>query len=127
MLEILIAHAELALFSGGLATTDMTISVGPLFGVTVTTKCCTYTVSLQYLCINNAIQYGMPRGKPKLKTVSMTLRVEPRVKIAAELAAKRDRRSLTNFIEVLVLEYCESIGIDPDSFHSEEIDNAEDA
>jgi hypothetical protein len=53
----------------------------------------------------------MPKGKLKLKTVSMTLRVEPRVKAAAEQAAKRVRRSVTNFIEVLVLEHCESVGI----------------
>lgn len=56
----------------------------------------------------------MPRGKPKLKTEVMSLRVEARVKNAAEVAAKRNRRSLTNFIEVLVLDYCESVGIDPD-------------
>jgi hypothetical protein len=31
----------------------------------------------------------MPKGKLKLKTVSMTLRVEPRVKAAAELTAKQ--------------------------------------
>jgi len=68
----------------------------------------------------------MPKGKPKLKTVSMTFRVEPRVKKAAEVAAKRVRRSLTNFFEVLVLEHCESVGIDPDLLHSEEIKNAED-
>ena len=69
----------------------------------------------------------MPEGKPKPTTVSMTFRVGPRVKKAAEVAAKRDRRSLTNFIEVLVLEHCESVGIDPDLLHSEEIKNAEDA
>lgn len=56
----------------------------------------------------------MPKGKPKLKTVSLTLRVEPHVKAAAEIAAKRVRRSVTSFIEVLVLEYCESVGIDPE-------------
>ncbi len=54
----------------------------------------------------------MPRGKPKLKTATMTLRVSPRVKAAAERAAERDRRSVTNFIEVLILDYCDSIGID---------------
>lgn len=50
----------------------------------------------------------------------MTLRVAPRVKMAAEFAANRDRRSLTNFIEVLVLDYCESEGIDPDTLHPKE-------
>lgn len=53
----------------------------------------------------------MPKGKPKLKTELITIRVEPRVKKAAEIAAQRNRRSLTNFIEVLVLDYCEAAGI----------------
>lgn len=56
----------------------------------------------------------MPKGKQKLKTELITLRVEPRIKRLAELAAKRDRRSLTNFIEGLVLEYCEASGINLD-------------
>ncbi len=53
----------------------------------------------------------MPKGKPKLKTELITIRVEPRIKKAAEIAAQRNRRSLTNFIEVLVLDYCEAAGI----------------
>lgn len=54
----------------------------------------------------------MPRGKPKLKTAVMTLRVDPQVKAVAELAAQRDRRSVTNLIEVLILAHGESLGID---------------
>lgn len=54
----------------------------------------------------------MPLGKPKLKTAIMNLRVEPRIKSAAEKAAKKAHRSVTSLIEVLVLEYCEKIGID---------------
>jgi hypothetical protein len=41
----------------------------------------------------------------------MTLRVEPRVKTAAERAAIHDRRSVTSLIEVLVLRHCEAIGV----------------
>lgn len=55
----------------------------------------------------------MPRGKPRIKTAVMTLRVEPMVKRFAELAAKHERRSVTSLIEVLVLKYCEQIGIQP--------------
>eukprot|EP01038_Epipyxis_sp_PR26KG_P018675 gene18675-26409_t len=62
----------------------------------------------------------MPKGKLKLKTVSMTLRVEPRVKAAAEQAAKRVRRSVTNFIEVLTsrsknkpIQILENLNTDP--------------
>lgn len=36
----------------------------------------------------------------------MQLRVPPQLKAAAEVAAKRDHRSLTGFIEVLILNYC---------------------
>lgn len=57
----------------------------------------------------------MPKGKPKIKTALLTLRVEPLVKIAVELAAKRDRRSVTSLIEVLILNYCERSGIDTNS------------
>ena len=68
----------------------------------------------------------MPKGKLKLKTVSMTLRVEPRVKAAAEQAAKRVRRSVTNFIEVLVLEHCESVGINHELHNAQEDSHVED-
>lgn len=54
----------------------------------------------------------MPPGKPKIKTAVMTLRVDPIVKAAAERAAKNDRRSLTNFIETLVVDYCKKNRID---------------
>lgn len=62
----------------------------------------------------------MPRGKPKLKTETMTLRVAPQVKFAAELAAKRDRRSVTNFIEVLILNHCDAVGIKSDAMTPKE-------
>lgn len=55
----------------------------------------------------------MPRGKPKIKTAVMTLRVDPMVKVAAEIAAKQDHRSVTNLIEVLILNHCEHLGIKP--------------
>ena len=54
----------------------------------------------------------MPIGKPKVKTAIMNLRVEPKIKVAAETAAKLTRRSLTSFIEVLVLDYCKKEGIE---------------
>lgn len=51
----------------------------------------------------------MPRGRPKKKTAVITLRVDPKVKAAAESAAERDHRSLTSFIEVLILEHCDAL------------------
>lgn len=57
----------------------------------------------------------MPKGKPKLKTAVMTIRVEPKVKEVAELAAQQDRRSVANLIEVLVLAHGKTLGIEPES------------
>lgn len=53
----------------------------------------------------------MPRGKPKIKTATITLRVDPQIKTIAELAAKQDHRSLTNLVEVLILNHCDKTGI----------------
>lgn len=53
----------------------------------------------------------MPKGKPKLKTAIMTLRVEPQVKAIAELAAKQERRSVTSLVEVLLLKHGKFLGI----------------
>lgn len=50
----------------------------------------------------------MSRGRPKTKTTTVTLRVTPQLKAAAEEAADRDHRSLTSFIEVLILNHCET-------------------
>lgn len=61
----------------------------------------------------------MPRGKPKVKTATITLRVEPQMKTIAELAAKHDHRSLTNFVEVLILNYCDKVGIKTSPSHKE--------
>jgi hypothetical protein len=52
----------------------------------------------------------MPKG-PKLKTASMTLRMEPAVKEAARLAARADRRSIASLIEVLILARCQELKI----------------
>lgn len=56
---------------------------------------------------------SMPRGKPKLKTAVLTLRIEPQIKAIAELAAQQERRSVTNLIEVLVLAHGKFLGIEP--------------
>ena len=49
----------------------------------------------------------MPKG-PKRKTATMTLRIEPDVKAAAKIAARAQRRSVANLIEVLIVAHCES-------------------
>lgn len=66
----------------------------------------------------------MPRrGRPKIKTSVMTLRVSPEIKAAAELAAARDHRSVTSLIEVLILNHCKSVNIEPPIIEPKEIPN----
>jgi hypothetical protein len=55
----------------------------------------------------------MASPRPKVKTVTMTLRVDPRIKAAVEAAAQRDHRSMTSLIEVLILNHCRSVGLNP--------------
>ncbi len=62
----------------------------------------------------------MTRGRPKIKTATVTLRVDPAVKAAAELAAQHDRRSLTNLIEVLLIDYCRSLNLYPTTTSTKE-------
>lgn len=50
----------------------------------------------------------MPKDRRKTKTAIMQLRVPPQLKAAAEVAAERDHRSLTGFIEVLILNHCKA-------------------
>ncbi len=54
----------------------------------------------------------MPRGKTKLKTAVIQLRVQPRLKAAAEEAAEKDHRNLTNWIEVLILKRCKELDVE---------------
>ena len=53
----------------------------------------------------------MPGGKAKKKTAVMTFRVSPMVKAAAERAAEHERRSVTNLVEVLILDRCKALNI----------------
>jgi hypothetical protein len=55
----------------------------------------------------------MATSRPKLKTATMTLRVDPRIKAAVEAAAQRDHRSITSLIEVLIIKHCRSVGLNP--------------
>lgn len=53
----------------------------------------------------------MPTGRPKTKTANFQMRLAPQLKAAAEVAAQRDNRSLTNLIEVLIINHCKSHNI----------------
>jgi hypothetical protein len=53
----------------------------------------------------------MSGKRSKTKTAVMTLRVEPHVKIAAQLAAQHEHRSVANLIEVLILAHCRDLNL----------------
>lgn len=53
----------------------------------------------------------MSSRRPKLKTATMTIRLSPQVKAAAEAAALHEHRSIANLIEVLIMNYCQSVGL----------------
>lgn len=50
-------------------------------------------------------------ARNQTKTATLTLRVPPEVKELLAAAAKADRRSLANMLEVMVVEYCDRNGI----------------
>lgn len=50
-------------------------------------------------------------ARMQTKTATLTLRVPPEVKELLAAAAKADRRSLANMLEVIVVEYCDRRGI----------------
>jgi hypothetical protein len=60
----------------------------------------------QVHCIDRGVM-----ARQKRKTAVVTLRIEPRLKVAAEKAASHDQRSLTNLIEVLLVERCKNLNI----------------
>jgi len=56
-----------------------------------------------------------PARRPKIKTATLTVRIDPVIKAAAEAAAVLERRSLTGLLEVLILNHCRTLGISLDS------------
>ena len=47
----------------------------------------------------------------QLKTQVVSVRVEPQIKAALQAAADKERRSLANMIEVMVMTYCQGAGV----------------
>lgn len=45
-----------------------------------------------------------------MKSQVVSVRVEPRIKKALQLAAEREMRSLANMVEVMVVAYCRAQG-----------------
>ena len=55
-----------------------------------------------------------PARRPKIKTATLTVRIDPLIKAAAEAAAVHERRSLTSLLEVLILNHYRTLGLTPD-------------
>ncbi len=45
------------------------------------------------------------------KTAALNIRIDPGIKEAIRVAADRDRRSVANMVEMLILKHCEEVGI----------------
>lgn len=55
-----------------------------------------------------------------IKTATLTFRIDPALKEALRLVANLEHRSITNMIELLILDYCERRGIEiPPSIDTE--------
>jgi hypothetical protein len=76
----------------------------------VVCPCSTVYCKLQ-LIGSTAMARKSPR--PKVKTAIIQVRVEPNLKAAAEKAAGLDHRSLTNWIEVLIIGRCKELEVEP--------------
>ena len=57
--------------------------------------------------------------RPKIKTATLTLRLDPKIKAAAEAAAEKDHRSLTSLLEVLIVNHCRALGLGPEHYSKE--------
>jgi len=52
------------------------------------------------------------------KTATLNLRIDPAVKDAVKIAADKDHRSIANFMETLIRQHCEQVGITIPEQHS---------
>lgn len=48
---------------------------------------------------------------PKIKTATLNLRIDPRVKEGIRIAADKDHRSIANMVEMLIRRHCAVNGI----------------
>lgn len=56
---------------------------------------------------------------PEQKTETLNLRVSPQFKASLQAAAKRERRSMANMVEFLVLAYCQQHSLVESEFRPE--------
>ena len=58
------------------------------------------------------------------KSEVVSVRVEPPIKAALQVAAERERRSLANMVEVMVIAYCRGNGFPLDGVPEDSLSNA---
>jgi hypothetical protein len=58
------------------------------------------------------------------KSEVVSVRVEPPIKSALQVAAERERRSLANMLEVMVIAYCRGNGYPLDGVPEDSLKNA---
>jgi uncharacterized protein (DUF1778 family) len=51
------------------------------------------------------------RDRPRVKTVNLTIRVSPEMRVLMEQVARAERRSVTNLFEILVERRAAELGI----------------
>ncbi len=61
----------------------------------------------------------MTKQRLKIKTATMTLRLDPKIKAAVEAAAEHEHRSITSLIEVLILKHCRALGLSTTKMNKE--------
>ncbi len=59
--------------------------------------------------------------RPKIKTATITVRIDPKIKAAAEAAAEHDHRSLTSLLEILIVNHCRVLGLSPEQSSKESL------
>ncbi len=77
-----------------------------------TANCSTFTTP-------SPTQWIADMKRPKIKTATLTLRLDPKIKAAAEAAAEKDHRSLTSLLEVLIVNHCRALGLGLEQFSKE--------
>ena len=69
---------------------------------------CYKTLHISYtLSITN----GWVKSMVAKKTAALNIRIDPDIKEAIRIAADRERRSVANMIEMLIIKHCEEVGI----------------
>lgn len=68
----------------------------------------TFVSGMHYIC------GSISKGAQMPKSESLTIRLDPAVREVLRLSAERERRSVSNMVEVMILTYGKGLGIEED-------------